>query len=87
MKVHHIPSSQIIFTKCAYPTALAESMERIGIVFPLRLRWQNDSYVCLDGHKRLSVLAALKKETEVPALIENDGSMRTQGSWHFMNHH
>ena len=54
MKVHHIPSSQIIFTKCAYPTALAESMERIGIVFPLRLRWQNDSYVCLDGHKRLS---------------------------------
>lgn len=87
MKIHYLKQNQIIFTYCNYPSTLQESIKRIGITFPLRIKKQGMDYVCIDGHKRLSVLHNLNSELEIPVLIEGDGSMRTQSSWSQMNHH
>lgn len=87
MKIHYIAKELIQYETREYAPSLAASIKRIGITFPLRLKRKANGYECVDGHKRMSVICKLSEIKEVPAVIEDDGSMRTQGSWSLMNHH
>lgn len=56
----------------------------IGFSFPIQVRIENDQYVCVDGHKRLTILEDILKEDpsykrgrNVHVIIKNNGDQRS----------
>lgn len=62
MKIQYVDVEEIDFIKTEYSNALYESIERIGLSFNIKTKIVNDSYICIDGHKRLSVISDLKQK-------------------------
>lgn len=84
MRVRALKLADIAFTYKEYEKTLYDSVKRIGFSFPVTVRIESGHYICLDGHKRLSVLTDLLKEDphykrgdQVKVIIKNNGDERS----------
>lgn len=90
MRLKYAYLEEIDFTISSYSQSLYESIERIGLSFAIKVRLKNDRYECIDGHKRLTVLKALKDkgiEKKITIIVINDGSVRSNDAWAGRNTH
>lgn len=84
MRVRALRLDEIRFTYKEYEQTLYDSVKRIGFSFPVTVKIENDHYICLDGHKRLSILTDLlkadphyKRGDQVNVIIKNNGDERS----------
>ncbi len=84
MRIREMKLEDITYQYTEYPRSLYDSVKRIGFSFPITLRVEGDRYLCLDGHKRLSVLhdllaedPAYKRGDRVKVIIKNNGDERS----------
>lgn len=75
-----IKINEIKFTYKPYNNSLLESIKARGICLPVKVNEENDSYICIDGHKRLSVLQDLNIDYVV-VMINNDFSKAGSSFW------
>ncbi|MCI9093750.1 MAG: hypothetical protein HFF36_08270 [Coprobacillus sp.] len=94
MRIIKIPISQIQYQYTEYNQSLYHSIIRIGLSFPIKVILNQDSYQCVDGHKRLSALHdILKNESHyhrgdfVCVIVENNGNTRSNDCWRGRNSH
>ena len=94
MRIRKINFQEINFEYCPYPQSMYDSLKRIGLSFPIKVNIINGKYYCKDGHKRLSIIQDLLKNEEgyekrrdVPYIIYNDGSSRSNDCWRDRNMH
>lgn len=94
MRITYIDMENIDYSECEYDEMLFQSIKRIGCSFPIRVIQKGTRYECIDGHKRLSILHELLKQEaltkdrrKIAVMIQNDGSMRSDGGWSLRNHH
>lgn len=77
--------NEITYRPVAYEESLKESIHKRGIAIPVKVRKEEDHYVCVDGNKRLSVCADLAQENEkflrIPIMILNDFSKAGSAYW------
>lgn len=86
MRIKKIEINKIIFETKAYRDSLKDSIQRIGLSFPIKVKVEDDKYYCIDGHKRLTILSELGKES-VNAIISNNGDSRSNDCWRGRNSH
>ncbi|MEG0077341.1 ParB/Srx family N-terminal domain-containing protein [Anaerorhabdus sp.] len=71
---------------------LLESVENRGIIIPVKVEAiDQDTYRCVDGHKRLNAISRIeektKQEMEVFCMLTNDFSKSGSTYWGARNHH
>ncbi len=75
----------IRFEECEPGDELLASIARSGIAIPVRVNECEDGYICLDGRKRLTACARLRKKEErfaqVPVMILNDFTKAGSAYW------
>lgn len=65
MKIQACNIDEIDFKPCEYSDALRDSLLRMGQGFPIHVKLHESTYLCIDGHKRLSAISdILKKDPE-----------------------
>ena len=74
------------------PGLLTDSIRQRGIAIPVQVNADDEGYVCVDGHKRLSASKILAAEDErfgiIPIMILNDYSKAGSAFWeNTQNHH
>lgn len=57
MKIQTCDIEDIQFQYTNYPQTLKESILRMGQGFAIHVKQVEHSYICLDGHKRLSAIS------------------------------
>ncbi len=62
MKIDTALISDIQFERKPYDPSLKESLLRRGLCFPLQIRADHNSLICVDGAKRLSAITDILKE-------------------------
>ena len=89
-----ITFQEINFDYRSYPQSMYHSIIRICLSFPIKVNIIDGKYYCKDGHKRLSIIQDLLKNEEgyerrreVPYIIYNDGSSRSNDCWRDRNMH
>ena len=94
MRIRKINFQEINFEYCPYPQSMYDSIKRIGLSFPIKVNIIDGQYYCKDGHKRLSIIQDLlknevgyEKRRDVPYIIYNDGSSRSNDCWRDRNMH
>lgn len=94
MRLIKIRLDDIKFEYKPYSKELYESVKKIGFSFPLRVSYNDHQYICIDGHKRLSILTDLLKEDEnyhrgdeVVVLINNSDNVHSNDCWRGKNVH
>ncbi len=94
MRIRKICYQDIIFDYCSYPESMYDSVKRIGLSFPIKVNYVDGKYYCIDGHKRLSIIHDLllneegyERRKDVPYIIYNDGSSRSNDCWRDRNMH
>lgn len=95
MRVKMIDYCQIRFDYKTYSESMYNSIKRIGFSFPIKVNIDDKGhYYCIDGHKRLSALQDLlkqesgfEKRRQVPFIVYNDGSSRSNDCWRGRNTH
>lgn len=94
MRIIKLDISKIKYKYTPYTPDLYQSVKRIGFSFPIHIHQNNDEYVCIDGHKRLSVLHDIlqadpdyKRGREVCVLIKNNNNERSNDCWRGRNTH
>lgn len=94
MRITKIDISNIQYTYQNYTQELYDSVLRIGFSFPVKVQKQQQNYLCIDGHKRLSVLHDILQNnpeyhrgSKVNVIIENNGDSRSNDCWRGRNTH
>ena len=94
MRIISLQLNQIHFEDKSYEASLEESILRRGLAFPLKVRIENEQYICEDGHKRLSVLKKLALKdpqhryvTKIPVILVNTDLNRSNDCWRNRNMH
>lgn len=94
MRLKQLLLEEIVFDKRSYDQSLYDSICRIGFSFPIKVRQENHQYICIDGHKRLSVLSDIlkkdkqyKRGNKVTVIIENSENVRSNDCWRGRNTH
>ena len=94
MRIIKVDISQINYQYRDYDQNLYDSVMRIGFSFPIQLIIKDNKYICLDGHKRLSVLQDIleknpqyKRGSQVYVLIKNNDNIRSNDCWRGRNSH
>lgn len=65
LKIQVCTIDKINFNPCKYSDTLRDSLLRMGQGFPIHVKQKENAYLCIDGHKRLSVISdILKKDPE-----------------------
>ena len=64
MRIIKVDISQINYQYRDYDQNLYDSVMRIGFSFPIQLIIKDNKYLCLDGHKRLSVLQDILEKNQ-----------------------
>lgn len=76
---------KIDFVDTNYSNELFESIKQRGIAIPVRVNVVDDRFICVDGHKRLSICKRLSVENEkfnrIPVMILNDFSKSGSSFW------
>lgn len=77
-----------------YDRSLYDSVLRIGFSFPISVNIEDNQYICIDGHKRLSVLKDIlinnpdyKRGSDVVVLVKNNNNTRSSDCWRGRNSH
>lgn len=88
MRIDQLTMEDIEFSYTPYSDALQQSVLRMGFAFPIQVRKQGSHYLCLDGHKRLSILQDMQDSSlrfhNIPVVIMNSARSASTKS---MNHH
>lgn len=86
--------SKIQYQYKEYTSSLYDSILRIGFSFPISVYQNKNEYVCIDGHKRLSVLHDIltkdphyHRGSEVCILVKNNDNVRSSDCWRGRNTH
>ena len=94
MRIRKINVEEINFEYRSYPQSINDYIKIIGLSFPIKVNIIDGKYYCKDGHKRLSIIQDLLKNEEgyerrreVPYIIYNDGSSRSNDCWRDRNMH
>ena len=94
MRIIALTFSDIQFTRKDYEESLYQSIYRRGLAFPIKVSLQDDSYFCVDGHKRLSVLETIHRTdphhryvTNIPVIVVNTDLNRSNDCWRSRNTH
>ena len=94
MRYIKVDIKDIQFEYKEYDQSLYQSVERIGFSFPISVHMVDNQYVCVDGHKRLSVLKDIlevnpdyKRGTLVTVLVKNNENVRSSDCWRGRNTH
>lgn len=94
MRIISLTLDQIEFETKEYELSLKESVLRRGLAFPLKIRFENEHYICEDGHKRLTILSELSKTdpthryvTKIPVILVNTDLNRSNDCWRGRNVH
>ncbi len=94
MRIIKVDISQINYQYRDYDQNLYDSVMRIGFSFPIQLIIKDNKHLCLDGHKRLSVLQDIleknpqyKRGSQVYVLIKNNDNIRSNDCWRGRNSH
>ncbi|MEG0367098.1 MAG: hypothetical protein RR585_09700 [Coprobacillus sp.] len=94
MRIIKIDISKIKYTYKQYDQSLYDSIVRIGFSFPISCQLEEDTYICIDGHKRLSVLKDIlinipnyKRGKEVCVIVKNNDNTRSNDCWRGRNSH
>lgn len=92
MRIQKLLIKEISFTYCLYDDELKDSINKIGLSFPIKVSIDKEGYLCVDGNKRLSVMYDLLQEGKedmecVNAIVINDGSSRSNDCWRGRNTH
>ncbi len=94
MRYIKVNINDIEFEYKEYEQSLYQSVERIGFSFPISVNIIDNKYICIDGHKRLSVLKDIlmnnpdyKRGSEVVVLVKNNENSRSQDCWRGRNTH
>lgn len=74
------------------PGELTDSIRKRGIAIPVQVNADEEGFICVDGHKRLSASKILAAEDErfgmIPIMILNDYSKAGSAFWgNTQNHH
>ena len=94
MRIISLTLDQIQYETKEYETSLKESVLRRGLAFPLKIRFENNQYICEDGHKRLTILSELaltnpthRYVTKIPVILVNTDLNRSNDCWRGRNVH
>lgn len=91
MRIVKINIAEIHFERKEYPEILKESIMRIGLSLPIKIKKLENGYECVDGHKRLSIIYDILENyphlKEVNAIIINNGNNRSNDCWREKNYH
>ena len=94
MRYIKLDIKDIEFEYKEYDELLYNSIERIGFSFPISVNVTDDKYICIDGHKRLSVLQDIlknnpdyKRGSQVTVLVKNNNNARSSDCWRGRNTH
>lgn len=93
MKMKKLNYQKIDYQRKQYSLSLKQSIQRIGLSFPIKVKYDGEKYTCVDGNKRLSVIFDLLKENKysnlesVVVIVVNDGSTRSNDCWRKRNTH
>lgn len=91
MIVKKILLNNILFNQVDVTNELIESIEQRGISIPVKVKFNGDTYECIDGHKRCSACLILSnrqnKEMEIYCAISNDFSKSGSNYWGARNTH
>ena len=94
MRVRQLKLSDINYTYTVYREALYDSVKRIGFSVPVKVRQTESGMVCVDGHKRLSILHDLleadphyQRGDLVPVIIVNQDDIRSNDCSRGRNSH
>lgn len=92
MQIQYAALNEITFEQTNYPDSLKSSLERIGLNFPIRVRKEENGYVCVDGTKRLNAIhdilcedPTFPKFQKIAILVVDHA--RTAPPYHLHNHH
>lgn len=74
------------------PGILLESIRQRGMAIAVQVNKTDSGYICVDGHKRLSACALLRKENpkfeKISVVLMNDYSKAGSAFWgNTQNHH
>ena len=83
MRIRKINFQEINFEYCSYPQSMYDSIKRIGLSFPIKVNIINGKYYCKDGKNE----EGYEKRRDVPYIIYNDGSSRSNDCWRDRNMH
>lgn len=91
MIVKKILLNNIHFNKVEVSDELVQSIEDRGIIIPVKVKFNGETYECVDGHKRCSACLKLSKkenkEMEIYCAISNDFSKSGSNYWGARNTH
>lgn len=92
MKIVKVPFDKIQYLQKEVSQDLMDSLLRISFAFPIKVRKVQETFECIDGHKRLNAVAILSKNElyserfqMIPVVFVND--TRTDNDWSRMRHH
>lgn len=86
MRIVRVKIDEIQFQEKEYSDILKQSIERIGLSFPIKVKLKEKGYECIDGHKRLTILKEFHIQ-EVNVVIVNNGNVRSNDCWRDRNYH
>lgn len=90
MRVIALKLEDIKFDKRTYDLELQKSIAKRGFAFPIKVKWSEDGYQCVDGHKRLSALADIGSTSykeKIPVIVTNTDAIRSNDCWRGRNTH
>lgn len=93
MRIQQIDIEEIEFDYQSYNQSMYDSIKRIGLSFPVKVRIENDKYYCQDGHKRLSAISDMsdeeiyQKRRKINIIVVNNGNLRSNDCWRSRNMH
>lgn len=94
MRVRELMLHDITYHQCDYTESLYRSVKRIGFSLPVKVKYQGNDIICVDGHKRLSVLHDLLEEdptyhrgAKVPVVFIDNGDIRSNDASRGRNIH
>lgn len=94
MRIIKVELSKIKYNYQQYDQSLYDSILRIGFSFPISVTIKDNQYICLDGHKRLSVLKDIlihipdyKRGQDVCVIVKNNDNTRSNDCWRGRNSH
>jgi len=94
MRIISLKLEEIIYEKKDYDMSLKESVLKRGLAFPLKIKLENNQYICLDGHKRLTILEELaliepqhRYVNKIPVILVNTDLNRSNDCWRDRNMH
>lgn len=92
MKVEKKAFESIQYETITYSKHLYDSILRIGLSFPIYVKQCEQGYLCVDGHKRMSAIAAILKTDTTHSKLQYVNVIvldyaRTAPPYRMHNHH